>query len=73
MLKQKYEGGNFGYGQAKQHLFDLICEKYSKERKEFNYLMNNQDILERELRKGAEKARIIAKDVLMRIRKNIGY
>ena len=72
-LNEKYEAGNFGFGHAKQELFELICNKFSKEREKFNYLMGNKDIIEKELQKGAEKARKIAKEVLMRVRKNIGY
>ena len=72
-LKEKYESGNFGFGHAKQELFKLICNKFSKEREKFSHLMENKDIIEKELEKGAEKARKIAKEVLMRVRKNIGY
>ena len=72
-LKQKYEAGNFGYGHAKQELFELICEKFKTERKKFNHLMENKDIINKELAKGAEKARVIAQEVLQRVRQNIGY
>ena len=72
-LKAKYTGGNFGYGDAKQELFEVICDKFSDERKKFNYLMENKNIIEDELQKGAEKAKAIAKEVLNRVRKNIGY
>jgi tryptophanyl-tRNA synthetase len=72
-LKLKYEAGNFGYGHAKQELFELICNKFSDEREKFNHLMGNKDIIEKELQKGAEKARVIASEVLNRVRKNIGY
>lgn len=72
-LKGRYESGNFGYGHAKQELFELICDKYKTEREKFNYLMENKNILDEDLAKGAEKARIIAREVLQRVRKNIGY
>ena len=72
-LKGKYEAGNFGYGHAKQELFELICDKYKTEREKFNYLMENKNILDEDLAKGAEKARVIAREVLQRVRKNIGY
>ena len=72
-LKEKYEEGNFGYGDAKKELFELICEKYKKERENFNQLMDNTDIIEKELQKGAKKARVIASEVLQRVRSNIGY
>ena len=72
-LRAKYKAGNFGYGNAKQELFELICDKYKAEREKFNDLMSNKHILDTELKKGAEKARVIANKVLTRVRKNIGY
>ena len=72
-LKAKYAAGNYGYGHAKQELFELICDKYAKERERFNHLMENKVIIDTALEKGAVKARIIAKDVLQRVRQNIGY
>ena len=72
-LFEKYATGNYGYGHAKQELFELICETYSLEREKFNQLMENKAIIDEELEKGAVKARVIAKEVLARVRKNIGY
>ena len=72
-LKARYHEGNFGYGDAKQLLFQLICDKYKNERDKFNYLMENKEIIDLELSKGAEKARLIARDVISRVRTNIGY
>ena len=72
-LKARYNEGNFGYGDAKQLLFQLICDKYENEREKFNYLMANKEIIDLELSKGAEKARLIARDVISRVRTNIGY
>jgi tryptophanyl-tRNA synthetase len=73
IIKVKYEEGNFGYGHAKQELFELICEKYKTEREKFNDLMENKNIIDTELAKGAQKARVLANEVLNRVRKNIGY
>ena len=72
-LKEKYEVGNFGYGSAKQEFFELICDSFSAEREKFNYLMENKNIIEEELQEGAKKAKVIAREVLSRVRKNIGY
>ena len=72
-LKTKYEFGNFGYGSAKQELFELILDSFSAERDKFNYLMDNKNIIEDELQEGAKKAKVIACEVLSRVRKNIGY
>jgi len=72
-LFEKYAAGNYGYGHAKQELFELICETFSAEREKFNQLMENKAIIDEELEKGAVKARVIAKEVLASVRKNIGY
>ena len=72
-LKEKYIEGNYGYGEAKKELFQLICDKYKAEKEQFDYLMENKSILDAEFLKGAKKARRIAREVLTRVRKKIGY
>ena len=72
-LKAKYIAGNFGYGEAKKELFNLVCKKYKNEREKYNYFMENKEVLDLELSKGAKKARQIAIQVLSRVRSNIGY
>lgn len=71
-LEKKYRAGNFGYGHAKQELLGLILEKYAIERKRFDEYLNNPDTLDAELKKGAEKARAIAENVLKRVREKVG-
>ena len=44
-MKANYEGGNYGYGHAKQALFELLIEQFSKEREMYNYYMENLDSL----------------------------
>ena len=68
-----YKGGNYGYGHAKQALYELIVDKYALERARFNELMSNKELIEKELQKGAEKARAIARIVLDRVRTKVGY
>lgn len=72
-MEANYKEGNYGYGHAKQALYELISNKYAIERVRFNELMNNKDLIENELKKGAVKARVIAREVLERVRTNIGY
>lgn len=68
-----YTSGNYGYGHAKQELFELIIVKFKKERKTFNELMENKNILDEKLAIGAKKARETAKVTLNRIRTVLGY
>ncbi len=72
-LKQKYLAGNFGYGHAKQELFELIIQKYAKERERFNHYMNNLADLEKQLEHSEEKARFIARNLLQKVRNKLGY
>lgn len=72
-MRNKYLDGNYGYGQAKQELFDLIVSKYAREREIFNEYYNNPEALEEKLRLGEEKARVIAQGVLERVRRKLGF
>lgn len=72
-LKQKYLAGNFGHGHAKQELYELIVRKYAKEREAFDHYMNNLDDLEKKLSQSEEKARVIARNLLGKVRKKLGY
>jgi tryptophanyl-tRNA synthetase len=73
IMRQNYLGGNYGYGHAKQALFELICEKFEKERLQYNYYMNNLNEVENLLLDGAKKASIKADEVLKRVRKKLGF
>ncbi len=72
-LKAKYLGGNYGYGHAKQELFELIVQKYAKEREAFNFYMSNSQELENKLVAGEERARVVALEVLNRVRVKLGF
>lgn len=72
-LRAKYLAGNFGYGHAKQALFELIIDTFAGQRKAYAQLMANPDELEAQLVKGEDKARVVAHGVLSRVRKAVGY
>lgn len=72
-LDEKYRSGNYGYGHAKQELYELICAKFNKERQAFNHYMENTKIIDEKLAIGAEKARTIARITLSKVRKVLGY
>lgn len=72
-MKANYEKGGYGYGHAKQALYELILDKFSKERKAFEYYTNNPDEVEEILQKGAEKARKVAAKTLKRVKNKLGY
>jgi tryptophanyl-tRNA synthetase len=72
-LRKKYLAGNFGYGHAKQELYELIIQKYAKEREAFNFYYANAEELEKQLKQGEDKAREIAHRTLKRVREKIGF
>ncbi len=74
-MKTKYTNVNqdFGYGHAKQALFELICERFKTEREKYNYYMNNLPEVDALLKQGAEKAGKIAEGVLQRVRAKLGF
>ncbi|WP_396144643.1 tryptophan--tRNA ligase [Flavobacterium sp.] len=72
-MRQNYLGGNYGYGHAKQALFELICEKFKSEREKYNYYISNRAELDAILITGAEKAGTIADSVLNRVRIKLGF
>ena len=72
-MKANYAGTNYGYGHAKQELFQLILTTYHAQREKYNYLMANTNEIEAALTVGAEKASKVAKSVLARVRESLGY
>lgn len=72
-MRANYLGGNYGYGHAKQALFELIIEKFKTEREKYNYYINNLEEMDALLKKGADKASVIANGVLKRVREKLGY
>ena len=72
-MRQKYLGGNYGYGHAKQELFELLLEYFKEQRERYDYYISNLDVLESELQKGEEKAADIANGVLNRVKEKLGF
>jgi tryptophanyl-tRNA synthetase len=75
VMRENYKNVNrdYGYGHAKQALYELIVEKFSTEREKYNYYINNLSELEQALLEGAQKAALVANGVLKRVRTKLGY
>ena len=72
-MKNNYTAGGFGYGHAKTELLNFILSNYSDQREKFNYFMSNKNELDSVLSSGAKKAKIVANEVLGRVRQKLGY
>ncbi len=72
-MKSNYLAGNYGYGHAKQEFFELLIDKYAKERELYNHYMSNLPEIDKALAIGAKKAHKVADEVLARVRAKLGY
>ncbi len=72
-MRRNYLNGNYGYGQAKQALYELIAERFAEPRRRFDELIRQPERIENILTAGAEKARGTAREVLNRVRSRFRY
>lgn len=72
-MRANYLRGHYGYGHAKQALYELIINKYAAEREAFKHYIANPEKLNAKLEAGEEKAREVAVKVLDRVKKTMGF
>ncbi|MFN4145787.1 MAG: tryptophan--tRNA ligase [Runella sp.] len=73
-MRQNYLRGGFGYGHAKQALFEKLIGRFSVERELFNYYYHqNPAALEQKLREGEEKARAVASQKINDVLQKLGF
>lgn len=72
-MKENYLRGGYGYGHAKQALFELILETFAEPREKFEYLLNNKHEIDEALSLGAKKASKVADATLARVRSKLGF
>lgn len=72
-MRQNYLRGGYGYGHAKQALFEVIRTRFAQEREQFSYYMQNLPEVDRKLAEGARKAQAYGARVLNKVREKVGY
>ncbi len=72
-MSTNYLAGGYGYGHAKQALYEVILDKFAEPREKFEYYMNHLEEVDEALAIGAEKAKKVADEVLHRVREKLGY
>jgi tryptophanyl-tRNA synthetase len=65
---EMFRAGGMGYGDAKKILFEQINSVLAEPRAEYERLMANPDEVEKILAAGAERARAVAHETLMRVK-----
>ena len=71
-LKDKYQAGGFGYGNAKKSLLEKLHEILDPFRQKRVELKGNMDYVETVLKNGANKARAEAQKTLAEVREKVG-
>lgn len=72
-MSANYLAGDYGYGHAKQALFELMLQKFGDARDKFEYYMTHLEEVDEALALGAKKAKKVADEVLYRVRGKLGY
>jgi tryptophanyl-tRNA synthetase len=72
-MKNNYRNGGFGYGHAKQALYEALLSKFEQARKKYSELMANPELIEQQLLIGETKARKIAQEKLTVVRSVLGF
>ena len=72
-MSANYLAGGYGYGHAKQALYELLLTKFGDAREKFDYYMTHLDEVDEALALGAQKAKLVADGVLNRVREKLGY
>ncbi|MVN74799.1 tryptophan--tRNA ligase [Hymenobacter sp. HMF4947] len=72
-MRQRYEAGGYGYGHAKQALYELILQRFGAERERFSFYMNNLSEIDAQLAIGARRAQDYGAGVLAKVRAKVGY
>ncbi|VGO21444.1 tryptophan--tRNA ligase [Pontiella sulfatireligans] len=71
-LAERYRAGGMGYGHAKTELLEKINEHFAPMREKRRVLVENMDYVEGVLKKGAEKASVLARETLQKARQAVG-
>ena len=72
-MQASLKAGGYGWGHAKQAIYEQLLVFFGDGRVKFDYYMNNDAELEEKLQIGEAKARKIAVQTLERVRSVMGF
>lgn len=71
-MAARYRAGNYGYGHAKQALYECYMDYFAPMRKRREELAKDPGYIQQVLRDGASKARVIAQQTMREVRTAVG-
>ena len=72
-MRENFLRGGYGYGHAKKELLEALLDGFVSEREKYQEYMADRRLLDEQLEIGAKKARVVAGEVLQRVREKLGY
>ena len=71
-MRDAFEKGGMGYGDAKQKLFEALELTFEKPTQIYNDYMAKPQLIDELLAAGADKARKVARETLSKARETVG-
>ncbi len=71
-MEKNYRAGGYGYGHAKQELFETLESRFAPYREKYESIREDQEYLEKILARGADRVRPIVEEVMDRVRRASG-
>lgn len=71
-MRRRYQQGGLAYSEAKQELFEMLDRTFGEARQKYDALMRDKPYVDGVLAQGAEKARTIGGEMMVKIRKAVG-
>lgn len=72
VMAEKFRKGGYGYGEAKKELFNIVMDYFGQYRENREKIITDISYVDEVRKKGAEKARNIASELLDKVRKAVG-
>ena len=70
-FRSRFDNG-ISWGEAKEELFTVLKRELAPMREKYNYFIDNRQLVDEILQSGAEKARVLARRRMEKVRKTIG-
>ena len=71
-MAARYRAGNYGYGHAKQALYEAYMDYFAPMRKRREEILADPGYIDEVLTRGAARARVLASDTMAQVRKAVG-
>ena len=72
-MASRYKAGGYGYGEAKEELWQQLLDRFSKERQAYSYYIQHPQEIEEQLQASEVRASLLAQETLKKVRSVLGF